>query len=66
MALSDDVAGVEKRVSALGLTIKFVCDRAGVPASTWSHWKIGTRRPLKEKWDAIIAAVDDLERRFSS
>jgi hypothetical protein len=62
--LMGQIADIERRVKVLGLPMSFVCKWADVPKESWSRWKAGTRHPLKETWDKIAEAVDDLERRL--
>ena len=63
--LMQEIAEIERRVGLLGLTMAFVCKWAGLPKETWTRWKAGGRDPQKSKWDAIVDAVADLERRLA-
>lgn len=40
----------------------FVLRRANVSQQTWVQWKKGIRSPMKENWDRVASAVQDLER----
>ena len=59
-----DIAAIELRVKALGLTMAFVCRRAGIPPETWGRWKAGGQGPTKAKWDSLASEVTDLEERL--
>jgi len=65
MSTQEQIAEVERRAKVLSLPMAFILHRAEVPASTWTRWKKGTYGPTKKKWDAVIAALEDIERRLA-
>lgn len=65
MSTRDEIQEIERRVKSLNLCMSFVLKRAEIPASTWTRWKNGNQSPMKKKWDAIVAAVEDIEQRLA-
>ena len=65
MSTKDEIQEIERRVKSLRLPMSFVLERAKISSPTWTRWKNGTHSPLKEKWDAVVAAVEDIERRLA-
>ena len=62
--INAEIAAIESRAQAIDQTMSFVCRWADIPPSTWGHWKSGRQGPTKAKWDKIVAAITDLERRL--
>ena len=63
MNLKLELASVETRVRAAGLTMKDFLAGAGVDNSTWVYWKNGSRAPQWQTWSRIEAALGKLKPR---
>jgi hypothetical protein len=62
MDLTDTCKALETRAADAGVSIKMVLDKAGVHRTTWGRWKSGDSRPLKDTWDSLEAAIDELAK----
>jgi len=51
------IKGIEDRAIAVGVSMRQVCERAGVAASTFSRWKLSDRNP-----DPIGATISSLSK----
>lgn len=56
------VLDLERRARACGLTIREVCDRAGIYQSTWTRWKAGKNPANLGPLNRVIAVIEDAER----
>jgi len=53
MTLSAKIAQMEADLASVGVTVKALCDDAGVNQSTWTRWKAGSHAPLMETWEKV-------------
>ena len=60
MGTQEDIAAIEARLAAAGITVKALLATADVASSQWVRWKQGARSPLRTTWARIVAAVDEL------
>lgn len=58
MILSDEIAKIERGLSERGLTVKALCEAAGIDQSTWTRWKGGSNAPMMHTWQRVCAAFN--------
>lgn len=60
MDTAKEIAAIEARLAAAGLTVKAMLAKADVASSQWVRWKQAKRSPLRTTWARIIRAVDEM------
>jgi len=53
MAVATEIAEMESQLSCAGLTVKALCEDAGVNPSTWTRWKAGSHAPNMTTWQKV-------------
>ena len=60
------ITEIEESLAEAGLTVKRLCEEAGIAETTWSRWKNGSFFPSHLKWqkikiafESLMASVDD-------
>jgi hypothetical protein len=56
-----DIASIEARLKAAGVTVDDFCKRAGIHRATWQRWKAQDNRPYLDTWQRVTAVLDELE-----
>ena len=56
MAVESEIAEMESQLSSAGLTVKALCEDAGVNPSTWTRWKAGSHTPNMATWQKVREA----------
>jgi transcriptional regulator with XRE-family HTH domain len=59
----DLYSDIKTKVSAAGLSMREVCEEAGVSSGTPTHWKSGRTAPNQNTYNRMIKAVDTLVAR---
>ena len=52
------IAAMEARAKALGLSMLYVCERAGVHQTTFSRWKLSEQNPAP--MDAKLGSINKI------
>lgn len=60
VTLSAEIANIERRLGGQGVTVKRLCDAAGIDQSTWSRWKAGSTNPNMATWMRVLSAVNEI------
>jgi hypothetical protein len=63
MTFSQEIAGIEARLTAAGKTIGDLCEAAAINRTTWTRWKAGLVSPRLTTWNAVQSATEKLARR---
>jgi len=58
MDIQHEIRVIESRAVLAGISIKTLCERAGIDRNTWQSWKRGTI-PRLDTWMRVKAVVDD-------
>ena len=58
MTISAKIAQMEADLSSVGVTVKALCEEAGVNQSTWTRWKAGSHAPLMETWGKVCETYE--------
>lgn len=58
----DQIERIVLRAYRVRKSMNKVCQKAGIPASTWSRWLSGRVNPNQPAIDRLNAALDEFER----
>lgn len=58
MTIALEIAKMEADLAAAGVTVKALCEEAGVNQSTWTRWKSGSNAPLMATWGKVRESFD--------
>jgi hypothetical protein len=60
MDIQHEIRVIESRAVLAGISIKTLCERAGIDRNTWQSWKRGTM-PRLDTWMRVQAVVSDTD-----
>jgi hypothetical protein len=58
--LLNEIESIEAAAKAGRVSIKTVCEQAGVAPSNWARWKRGKASPTLSKWEKVRAVAERL------
>lgn len=61
MGTAQDIATVERRAAAAGISMAAVLRRAELAPTTWVRWKNRDMKPQGKNWRRVLVAIAALE-----
>lgn len=60
MEQAEQIASIEARLAAAGISVSEVCRRAGIDRTTWHRWKHAGDRPRSGTWKRVEDVLGEL------
>lgn len=61
MTMKAEIERIEGDLTSLGVTVKSLCDVAGINQSTWTRWKGGSNIPNMATWGRVKEAFSQIQ-----
>jgi len=50
---------IKSSLLSRGMTLRAICGAAQIPGPTWDAWLLGTEKPTRRHWRALVNALPD-------